>query len=422
MFILVCCTATANLVRSAEPQLQDESPQLRQLMEELRAGNQNTITNFWAEMNGKAPLIEPIPGDSEFRWITFIWRGDETTREIVIYGEPPSKPTKRVAHLEGSDLWFVTDRIPKDSRFGYAFQINGGPIQLDPLNPRSLAGRSVVELPDAPPQPWILPQPDAPKGVRIQLTVKSKVLDEERALAVYTPPGYSPKNKPYGLLVVFDGESYGYSDHSAIQTPLILDNLLAARRIPPIIAVFVNSQKTRNRDLVCSPQFAEFLAEELVPWVRSKYHVSKKPSDVILAGSSYGGLCAAFCAWKYPKVFGNVLSQSGSFGHSPDPPCEVVPFTEETGWLIRKFVTTPGLHARFYLQVGKFEAPMIPDHRRLRDVLEAKGCPVTYSEMSGGHDYITWRSSFAEGLIALVGIRPVSHASRNPPAMGESSP
>src|SRR5689334_8146952 len=51
MFILVCCTVTANLVRSAAPQLQDESPQLRHLMEELRAGNQNAITNFWAKMN-----------------------------------------------------------------------------------------------------------------------------------------------------------------------------------------------------------------------------------------------------------------------------------------------------------------------------------------------------------------------------------
>jgi len=140
-------------------------------------------------MKGKTPLIEPIPGDNDFRWITFIWQGDETTRDIVIYGAPPSKGMTKPTRLGNSDLWFMTDRIPKDSRFGYAFQINGGRIQLDPLNPQSFAGRSVVELPDAPAQPWILAQPGVPKGIRVQLTLKSQLLNEERAVALYTPPG-----------------------------------------------------------------------------------------------------------------------------------------------------------------------------------------------------------------------------------------
>jgi enterochelin esterase-like enzyme len=30
---------------------------------------------------------------------------------------------------------------------------------------------------------------------------------------------------------------------------------------------------------------------------------------------------------------------------------------------------------------------------------------VSYHEFPGGHDYLTWRGSFADGLVALVGVR-----------------
>jgi enterochelin esterase family protein len=35
-------------------------------------------------------------------------------------------------------------------------------------------------------------------------------------------------------------------------------------------------------------------------------------------------------------------------------------------------------------------------------VLTAKGCDVAYSEYAGGHDYVCWRSSLAEGLLELA--------------------
>jgi enterochelin esterase-like enzyme len=42
-------------------------------------------------------------------------------------------------------------------------------------------------------------------------------------------------------------------------------------------------------------------------------------------------------------------------------------------------------------------------NRHLRDVLLARGHPVTYVEFDGGHDFVCWQGALADGLIALAG-------------------
>lgn len=87
----------------------------------------------------------------------------------------------------------------------------------------------------------------------------------------------------------------------------------------------------------------------------------------------------------------------------PLPP----PFGAPTGWLTSEYVRSERLPIKFYLDVGRFEQAIdthqVVENRRLRDVLLAKGYDVTYVETSTGHDYLAWRETVADGLIALVG-------------------
>ena len=157
----------------------------------------------------------------------------------------------------------------------------------------------------------------------------------------------------------------------------------------------------RNRELPCHQPFADFLARELLPWARERYRVTSEPSRTVVAGSSYGGLAAAYAGFRYPDVFGNVLSQSGAFWWRPES-------DTEHEWLIHQFVESRCLPLWFYLDVGTFEngfkdPSMLVANRHMRDVLRAKGYPVTYAEYVGGHDYPCWEITLPHGLLALVG-------------------
>jgi enterochelin esterase-like enzyme len=390
----------------SKPKLSDslDSPRMAALTREVKAGNRAALEQFWEDVKGKAPLVETIPENDRLRRITFLWRGGDEARGIRLEGPvPPEHEPKPLNRLADTDVWFLTARFPVSARISYGF-IRAGERKgvPDPLNPLS-----IVELPGAPPQLWIKVQPEAPKGALKQEKIISEILNEERAVSVYTPADYDRERGEYGLLILFDGEEY----RSLVPTPTILDNLVASKKIHPLVALLVDSPSPtiRIRNLQCSAPFADFLVKELLPWARQHYHFSADPKHTIVGGSSLGGLSAAYCAFRYPKVFGNVLSQSGSFGYYPgwDEIDNDRTDSSPYGWLIRQFVTTRKLPIRFYLEAGLFETAiprgLLAENRRMRDVLEAKGYTIIYSEFAGGHTYLNWRGSLADGLIALAG-------------------
>jgi enterochelin esterase family protein len=397
---------TAGVVEPLQPKPNRlDSPRLIALARKVKAGNRAALKLFWEEVQGKTPLVEPVPGDDQLRRVTFLWRGGAEASEVRLDGQIlPDSQDALLQRLANTDVWYLTVRLPATARFSYSFQRPGKKQSFDPLNPLRFRSSSFAELPAAPPQSWIGIQPDVPKGTLSNEKLRSENLKEERTVSIYTPPGYDRNSGSYGLLVLFDGQDY----RGPMPIPTILDNLVAAKKIRPLVAILVDnlSEESRDRDLECYPPFADFLAKELVPWARQRYRFSAEPERTIVGGASLGGLTAAYCALRYPEVFGNVLSQSGAFSYFPRWDDQEENDTSPFGWLIRQFVTTRKLPVRFYLEAGLFEndcpEALLTQNRRMRDVLEAKGYSVVYSEFAGGHEYLSWRGSVADGLIALA--------------------
>jgi enterochelin esterase family protein len=249
---------------------------------------------------------------------------------------------------------------------------------------------------------WAEEKPNVPRGKVESFTLEDKVNKRSRRLWVYTPPGYNSNSKaPYNLLICFDGLSY----KEDIPAPTILDNLLAADRVSPTVAVMIDNEESRLEDLANRKSFADFMGDELIPWVRKSYRVTTDASRTALCGYSAGGLAAAYVAWRRPELFGNVLSQSGAFWRGNEGS------VDEPEWLTHQFQNSPKQNLRFYIEVGALETRQtaggpvfIEATRRLRQALEAKGYQVRYLEVANaGHDPSHWRSQLAGGLIYLFG-------------------
>lgn len=399
----------------------DDSFAIANLHKKLDAGHTAALQQFWKDIRKSgAPLIEAVPDEKGVSFVTFLWHGDDQTRNVVIFDGVAGFDAKdRMLRLEHSDVWYKTYWVRNDARFAYNIPPNDSlqsfddvkgdeamrnrlvMFRVDPLNPRHCpttfgaygTESSYVELPGAPPLLWNSSAQLAHKG-RVDIrTIHSESLKEEKKLWIYTPADFAKQGAPYPLLVLLDG------DRNVNWIPRILDTLIAEKRIPPILAVMTDDSvpTARRTELPCNPVFAAFLANELVPWARRNYHATTQPERTIVAGSSFGGLASVFAGFKHPDVFGNVISLSGSFWWKPDD--------EKKGeWLTSLAEASPKVDLRFYLEVGLMESysMQIDANRHMRAVLAAKGYPLHYSEYNGGHSFLNWSGGMVNGLQLLL--------------------
>jgi enterochelin esterase-like enzyme len=410
------------------------SPRIDVLRKQVASGKAD-INAFWKQVTAEGtPLVESIEKDPQHQLITFLWRGTSETRNVFPIGSfkvGGRYPLDYVFHqIPLTDVWYLTVRLPTGARFTYGLSQNDPLVfngfqperfattQVDPLNPQRWGCapdatrydcQSMAEITSAVPQPWIVKNPNVAAGTIEKQKIHSELLKNEHDLSIYLPAGYKANAAPYDLVVIFDESAY----LSKIPTPIILDNLVAAKKIPAAVAVLIAnpSQATRNEELSPNPKFADFLAKELVPWIHAHYNVTGDPGKTVVAGSSLGGLAAAYAGYKHPEVFTNVLCQSGSFWWAPDHsgaiPDGVI---TETGWMAKQLIASSKLPLKFYIDAGSFEfdsngtgGGILETSRNMRDVLLAKGYDVHYQQFVGGHDYLSWRGTFADGLMDLIG-------------------
>jgi enterochelin esterase-like enzyme len=398
------------------PQARPSSLTLSKLVEELEEGG--SVEAFWERQREQGtPLVEKL--DDKQSLVTFLQRGAK--RNVRLFGAP-SGDHELLERLGQSDIWFKSFVVPNGTRLSYQIAPDVPDLpgsdrdrrvailataQADPLNPRRwpegapdvFNQDSILELPDAPDQPGI-EEKGAAKGSLSSFNIASELLGNEREITIYTPPGFDAADPQNRLLFLFDARQY----MTKVPTPTILDNLISENLISPTVAVFVSEidRESRSRELPANAGFADFMAKELLPEIKTRTGLNPGPDRTILAGSSYGGLAAATIALRHPESFGNVLSLSGSFWWHP----ENTPASDEE-YVAGLVAGMQAMPVRFQLTAGLFEtahtgaAGILETSRHLRDVLVARGYQVGYREYAGGHDYYVWRGALGDGLIAL---------------------
>ena len=143
---------------------------------------------------------------------------------------------------------------------------------------------------------------------------------------IYVPAQYNPA-VPAALMVWQDGERYNTRNveeacrlcPSLYRLQEVTDNLIAQKKIPVMIHVFVSPGAVDGRSLrsqlydTVSETYGKFLREELLPEVYAKYNIRKDGYSRAIQGQSSGCIAAFTAAYFHPEDFSRVYSVVGSF-------------------------------------------------------------------------------------------------------------
>jgi len=231
-------------------------------------------------------------------------------------------------HLAGPGIWYAVSRIeglgkPHSFFYQVAGAKFGGSFDVPAFGPESYQ------------------QPGVPSGTLSEkITHTSKIYDGMKSdYWIYVPAEYKP-DTPAALMVFQDGG--GYTDRNGNNPTLnVIDNLIAEKKIPVMICVFINpgditdspgtptynfvkgyadkwqrtikdSMRSTLYDTV-SDRYVRYLRDEVLADVASKYNIRRDSYSRAITGLSSGGICSFNAAWQMPDQFSRVISWIGSF-------------------------------------------------------------------------------------------------------------
>jgi enterochelin esterase family protein len=259
LMLTFAVVARAQVATQGEPGSVLLSQRLQTLEASLKKSDPGALESFWTKVKAEhTPIQEAVSGHPDEVLFTFLLRATEASDGINarLYGSWPmsdsSNGFRRFVRLGTSDVWYVSQILPGNARFNYGIGapqglqrspdanwrgvLDGYSYELfrEPLNPTTFTGISYAEGPSAPSSPDVIRVDNIPPGKIESLEVRSSDLGETRIVRVYVPAGYAPANHRAALLVCFDGQNW----ETDLATPIVLDNLIAKKAIPPTIAVF----------------------------------------------------------------------------------------------------------------------------------------------------------------------------------------
>jgi enterochelin esterase family protein len=368
----------------------------------------------------KSPFLKILDGSPTDMLVTHVHKGEPETNHIIYSGGPDFNGM-RMNRFADTRYFFVTQQVSRKAQFSFAFNHYNN-AENTPKGFESFdvvyGDRQTLSMPDAALSKHIEARENVPTGEVIKRDIKSKILQQDRTISIYTPPGYSAEND-YPLLLVMDGRLLSSEANAAapsrawIPTPTILDNLINEQAIKPTIAVFIWNMRDR-RVMLPSDNFRDFVTDELLPMVKDEFSIAVGPENITAAGVSRGGFAAAKMALARPDLIGQVVSLSGAFwitdkviqdetSRAPFRPNQYV-YPRETGLLIEQVKKAQLTDVRFIMTSGIYEdgVAQVASNRQMRDALELKGYDIDFGEFHTDHGYYAWRHILADALIKAL--------------------
>ena len=277
-----------------------------------------------------------------------------------------------------------------------------------------------------PPQGFDLARAGIEKGQveRVEYDGTAVSADLKRWMEVYTPPGYS-KDKKYPVLYLIHGA--GQNERTWVQSgraPVILDNLIADKKLDPLIVVFPNGDMSTNAGAARrggggaagatngpgavpgatdGPRrggrggfggmnftaFEDDLLKDIIPYVESHYSAYADAKHRALAGLSMGGMQTRTIAPAHPDMFSYVGVFSGG-NILPENIADMNAFKNNVKLVFMSFGSRESSAPR-----GGGTAPSGPEGIKLAaEALKKAGINAAcYVSPDSAHDFTSWKRS-----------------------------
>lgn len=283
---------------------------------------------------------------------------------------------------------------------------------------RFVVPKAVSASPAAPnAEPWLLEarRSRGPgKGVWASMTLPGRRTGYNLPAWVYVPDAYfdpQQRDRRFPVVVLLSGYPGAIEnwDRQGHMLP-ILDQLMADKRIPPMILVSASQNPQPGRDSECvdavgGARADTYLSEDVPDAIAAHFRVTTDRAGWAMMGYSTGGYCAVDLALRHPDRFSAAVSLDGYFAPAVD---------NTTGDLFKGQASVERSYTplstirerrpyglRFYLVVGEAEAKSKADAGKFAAAV-GKPDAVTVVDVPGRHNWDTWTRAVPDALTWLV--------------------
>ncbi|MBX2966480.1 MAG: esterase family protein [Cyclobacteriaceae bacterium] len=363
---------------------------------QLIAGKFTTekIDDWWNELRQKN-LIPLTQHDS----VLFLYKGNATSvawmGDFNGWGYDKNFESTGIK-VNGTDIWFLKTSFPSTARLDYKILINGNDWIVDPNNPHQQwsgvgggSPNSELRMPEWQPDPATVFRENISRGkLDKDLLFNSVTLGYQVTYSIYYPANFNQHNT-YPVLYVTDGYEYLHERLGNMKD--ILDNLVADKKIKPVLVVFIDHREPVNRsnnrrmmELAMNSRYLNFVADEFIPALEKQFNISKDRADRGIMGSSMGGLTAAYFAFSRPEVFGLAGIQSPAFWFKPE---------------IYNLCDNPeNPPVKIFMTTGTIKDAE-EGARKMKTILEKNTCIYRYTETNQGHSWGNFRDTIDDILM-----------------------
>ena len=334
--------------------------------------------------------------------VTFRIQAPKAT-EVTLRGdwmEGGPEPLKK----DDNGLWSITvGPLPADF-YSYAFTIDSVKT-IDPRNATIKQGIAGLD------NMFFVPGDEAkfqdnqpvPHGQLRQVWYRSKTLDAQRRMHVYTPPGYDHGDQKYPVFYLLHGGGDEDSGWSTIgRAGFILDNLIAEGKAKPMLVVMPNGSLPRPTEMPApapgqqpSPEavaargalqnrFTNELMKEIVPLIEKDFRVQTGREHRALAGLSMGGGQTLQVITTHPDQFGYIAIWSAGIGR------DAAEWESRNEAFLRKADQINRDVRLFSIAVGDKDFALAGS-KALSEALTRHGIRHDLHISGGGHTWINWR-------------------------------